>query len=49
MVYSNTEVFGGYVYGKSGYFPCLKHLLMLLKCNFSGLHILHLIKDTDSM
>ena len=39
-------------YGESGHlsiFTLLKHLMMLLKYNFSGLHFLHLTKDTDNM
>ena len=39
--YSNTAVYGGNEYGNSGHlsnFTLLKHLMMLLKYNFSGLH-----------
>ena len=40
----------GNEYGKSGHlsiFTSLKHLMMLLQCNISGLHFYTLI-DTDS-
>ena len=30
-------------------FPFLKHLMVLLRCNFFRVSFLHLIKDTDSM
>ena len=39
-------------YGKSGYlsiFTSLKHLMMLLKCNFFQGFILHFIKDTNNI
>ena len=39
-------------YGKSGHlsiFPYLKHLMVLLRCNFFRASFLLLIKDTDSM
>ena len=49
MVYSNTAVYGGNGCGKSSHlsiFTSLMHLMMLLKCNFSWLH---LIRDTEDM
>ena len=52
MVYSNTTVFGENGYGKSGHmyiFTSLKHVMMLLKCNFGRASFLHHITDTDSM
>ena len=39
-------------YGISGHlhiFAFLKHLMVLLRCNFFRASFLHLIKDTDSM
>ena len=39
MVYSDTAVYEGNKYGKSSHlyiFTSLKHLMMLLKCNFQG-------------
>ena len=59
MVYSNTAVYGaggggggGNECGKPGHlyiFTSLKHLMVLLKCNFFRASFLHLIKDSDSM
>ena len=36
-------------YGHLSIFTFLKHLMMLLKCNFFQGSFLHLIKDTGSM
>ena len=39
-------------YGISGhlhYFACLKHIMVLLRCNFFRASFVHIIKDTDSM
>ena len=39
-------------YDKSGHlsiFTSLKHLMVLLRCNFFCASFFHLIKDTDSM
>ena len=47
MVYSNTVVYGGNENGKSGHlsiFATLEHLMVLLKCNFSGLRFYTLLK-----
>ena len=52
MFYSNTADYGGNEYGTSGHFSIftvVKHLVMLLKCNFVRSLFLHLIKDTDKM
>ena len=49
---SNTTVYGGNEYGISGHldsFTFLKHLIMLLKCNFFRASFLLPITDTDSM
>ena len=43
---------GGNYYGKSGHlsiFISLKHLMVLLRCNFVRASFAHLIKYTDSM
>ena len=37
------------VFRSLAYFHCLKHLILLLKCNFFRAPFLHLITDTDSM
>ena len=54
MVYSNTAVDGGINTYMVNLITCLfslflKHLMMLLKCNFFQGFNLHLIEDTDIM
>ena len=52
MVYSNTAVYEGNEYDKSGHlsiFTSLKHVMVLLRCKFFRASFLHLVKDTDSM
>ena len=46
-IYSYTVVYGGNECGESGHlsiFTLLKHLMMILKYNFSGLHFYTLLK-----